>query len=143
MRRVIDVNGPRVAETTLLRSGILWDLADCGFVSALRRRSLSVRSPDDMPARGEGRERGSRRHRQVNRSQISIASNVGTGDDWRVRDRPIDFLVTYAGTDRPWAEWIPWPREQAGCGTAVQVWDLRPGLNFVDEMHQATRAAAN
>jgi tetratricopeptide (TPR) repeat protein len=54
----------------------------------------------------------------------------------------VDFFVSYASADRPWAEWIAWELEEVGHRVIVQAWDMRPGSNFVVEMHEATRAGA-
>jgi hypothetical protein len=48
-----------------------------------------------------------------------------------------DFFISYTKVDRAWAEWIAWQLEAAGYTTVLQVWDFRPGSNFVQEMHQA------
>ena len=53
----------------------------------------------------------------------------------------VDYFVSYTSADRPWAEWIAWELEAAGCSTIVQAWDMQPGANFVVEMQRATRAA--
>ena len=50
-----------------------------------------------------------------------------------------DFFISYAGADRPWAEWIAWELETAGYTTTLQAWDFRPGANFVLEMDTAKR----
>ncbi len=52
-----------------------------------------------------------------------------------------DFFISYAGTDRKWAEWIAWQLEEAGYSTVLQAWDIRPGSNFVLEMDKATQKA--
>jgi len=52
-----------------------------------------------------------------------------------------DFLISYTRNDRPWAAWIAWQLEQAGYTTLLDVWDFRPGDNFVLAMQQATEQA--
>lgn len=52
-----------------------------------------------------------------------------------------DFLISYTGVDRGWAEWIAWQLEQAGYTTVLQAWDFGAGSHFVSEMHQATQIA--
>jgi hypothetical protein len=49
-----------------------------------------------------------------------------------------DFFISYNNADRQWAEWIAWQLEKADYTTVVQVWDFRPGSNFVLEMQKAT-----
>jgi tetratricopeptide (TPR) repeat protein len=50
-----------------------------------------------------------------------------------------DFFISYADTDRTWAEWIAWQLEEAGYSTLLQAWDIRPGSNFVLEMDKAAQ----
>ncbi len=53
-----------------------------------------------------------------------------------------DFFISYAGTDRQWAEWMAWQLESAGFTTVVQAWDFHAGGNFILEMHQAAKETA-
>lgn len=56
--------------------------------------------------------------------------------------RPLDFFVSYAQPDRPWAEWVAWVLEEAGHTVAVQAWDFRPGSDYIADMETAlTRAS--
>lgn len=48
-----------------------------------------------------------------------------------------DFFISYNEADRDWAEWIAWLLEEAGYSVVIQVWDFRPGGNFVLEMQKA------
>ncbi len=57
---------------------------------------------------------------------------VGPGSPERV-----DFFVSYASADRPWAEWIGWALDEAGHRVLVQAWDFGPGANFVLQMDRA------
>ncbi len=50
-----------------------------------------------------------------------------------------DFFVSYTGADLPWARWIAWELEAAGCTTVFQEWDFQAGANFVLEMHRAAQ----
>src|SRR5215831_395921 len=50
-----------------------------------------------------------------------------------------DFFVSYNRADRQWAEWIAWQLEEVGYTVIVQAWDIRPGSNFILEMHKAAR----
>lgn len=57
-------------------------------------------------------------------------------------DRPRkDFFISYTGVDRAWAEWIAWVLEERGYSTVIQVWDFRPGTNFVQSMQTAAAEA--
>ncbi|MGW0826680.1 FxSxx-COOH system tetratricopeptide repeat protein [Streptomyces sp. NPDC002845] len=47
------------------------------------------------------------------------------------------FFISYAGPDRPWAEWVGWHLEQAGHAVTLDVWDWRIGDDFVDHMDDA------
>ncbi|GAA2624637.1 FxSxx-COOH system tetratricopeptide repeat protein [Paractinoplanes durhamensis] len=47
------------------------------------------------------------------------------------------ILISYAGPDRPWAEWARWHLEHAGYGTELDCADWKAGDNFVERMHQA------
>lgn len=51
-----------------------------------------------------------------------------------------DFFISYNGKDKDWAEWIAWQLEDAGYSVVIQVWDFRPGGNFVMEMQKAAQA---
>ena len=42
-----------------------------------------------------------------------------------------DFFISYNRHDKQWAEWIAWTLEEAGYSVVVEVWDFRPGENFV------------
>jgi tetratricopeptide (TPR) repeat protein len=53
----------------------------------------------------------------------------------------VDFFISYSAADRAWAEWIAWQLEAAGFTTLLQVWDFRPGTDFVHQMHQAVQQA--
>lgn len=53
-----------------------------------------------------------------------------------------DFFISYAGRDRPWAEWVAWQLEHAeGAGgpfsVHLDVWDWPVGRNWVIAMTQA------
>lgn len=53
----------------------------------------------------------------------------------------VHFFISYTQADHAWAEWIAWVLEEAGHKTKIQVWDFRPGTNFVVEMDNAARKA--
>jgi len=71
--------------------------------------------------------------------------NIGR-QEANVEDDPelntVDFFVSYTRADQQWAEWIAWTLEAADYRVTVQVWDIRPGHNFVREMHEAASKAA-
>ncbi|GIF50186.1 TIR domain-containing protein [Asanoa ferruginea] len=46
----------------------------------------------------------------------------------------LDFFISYAPIDEPWATWIAWELEVAGYRTMLQAWDFVPGSNFIDFM---------
>ena len=51
------------------------------------------------------------------------------------------YFVSYTRADQAWAEWIAWQLEAAGYTVTVQVWDSRPGNDFVAWMDRSIRAA--
>ncbi|MFJ9093875.1 FxSxx-COOH system tetratricopeptide repeat protein [Streptomyces globisporus] len=51
------------------------------------------------------------------------------------------FFISYAGLDRPWAEWVGWHLEQADHQVILDVWDWRTGDNFVERMDEALKQA--
>jgi tetratricopeptide (TPR) repeat protein len=53
----------------------------------------------------------------------------------------VNFFVSYASADRPWAEWIAWELEYAGYSVIVQAWEMQPGSNFVQQIDRAQRVA--
>ena len=52
-----------------------------------------------------------------------------------------DFFISYTKTDHRWAEWVAWQLKAEGFSTVIQVWDIRPGANFVHEMDKAAAQA--
>ena len=48
----------------------------------------------------------------------------------------IDFFISYTTRDKDWAEWIAWQLEHAGHSVVLQDWDVRPGDNFIQKMHE-------
>lgn len=49
----------------------------------------------------------------------------------------MDFFITYNGGDENWATWIAATLESIGYTTTLQVWDFRPGDNFMAAMDHA------
>ncbi|MGW1803514.1 FxSxx-COOH system tetratricopeptide repeat protein, partial [Streptomyces sp. NPDC002078] len=56
-------------------------------------------------------------------------------------DHAQQFFISYAGTDRAWAEWVGWHLEQAGHQVILDVWDWRTGDNLVQRMDEALKRA--
>jgi hypothetical protein len=52
-----------------------------------------------------------------------------------------DFFISYTGVDTERAEWIAWQLKEAGYSVVLQVWDFRPGDNFILKMHEASKRA--
>lgn len=48
-----------------------------------------------------------------------------------------DFFISFAGSNRSWAEWIAVELERVGYKTVVQTFDFRPGTDFVHLMQEA------
>lgn len=68
--------------------------------------------------------------------QQSKANNGGNSD--AVNNSSKHFFISYTSADKNWAEWIAWQLEEEGYLTVVQVWDFRPGVNFVLKMQEAS-----
>jgi hypothetical protein len=68
---------------------------------------------------------------------VGQAGAVSGEDD----GRPVDLFVSYAGGDRPWAEWAAWQLTQAGFVVELDVWDWAPGSNSVLNMNDALARA--
>ena len=54
----------------------------------------------------------------------------------------VDFFISYASTDKPWAEWIGWTLEERGYSVRLQAWDFAAGSNFILEMQRAAEEAS-
>jgi WD40 repeat protein len=54
----------------------------------------------------------------------------------------VDFFISYTSADVAWAEWIAWTLEASGYSVRLQVWDFRPGNNFVADMQGALTQAS-
>jgi hypothetical protein len=55
---------------------------------------------------------------------------------------PVDVFVSYAGPDRPWAEWVAWQLLEAGYSVELDIWDWSAGDNAVLAMNDALGRAA-
>ncbi len=65
----------------------------------------------------------------------SVGAAATDETDW-------DFFVSYAQTDRHWAEWIAWQLEETGgFRVVVQAWDMVPGTNLVVGMQNGVTCA--
>ncbi|WP_309232055.1 tetratricopeptide repeat protein [Micromonospora tarensis] len=51
------------------------------------------------------------------------------------------LFISYAGPDRPWAEWVAWQLEQAGYVVELDLWDWAAGDNSVVRINQALERA--
>jgi tetratricopeptide (TPR) repeat protein len=51
-----------------------------------------------------------------------------------------DVFISYAGRDRPWAEWVAWQLEQAGLSVELDYWNWNAGENFIDRMSAALKS---
>jgi tetratricopeptide (TPR) repeat protein len=51
------------------------------------------------------------------------------------------YFISYAGADRPWAEWVAWHLEESGHSTVLDVWDWDTGDDFVQRMDEGLRRA--
>lgn len=49
----------------------------------------------------------------------------------------VDFFISHAGPDRPWAEWVAWQLIEAGYRVELAVWDWGAGRNFIMAMNDA------
>jgi tetratricopeptide (TPR) repeat protein len=54
----------------------------------------------------------------------------------------VDIFVSYAGPDRPWAEWVASQVEAAGLSVELDAWDWAAGSNFVLNMNDALARAS-
>jgi hypothetical protein len=54
----------------------------------------------------------------------------------------IDFFISYTSADKKWAEWIGYVLEEERHSVILQAWDFRPGSNFILEMQESARKAA-
>ncbi len=48
-----------------------------------------------------------------------------------------DFLISHAGRDRAWAEWVAWQLTEAGFEVELDYWHWAAGDNFVTQMREA------
>lgn len=53
----------------------------------------------------------------------------------------VDFLISYADADLPYAEWITTQLKEEGYSTILRAWDFEPGANYITEMEEATTKA--
>ena len=48
-----------------------------------------------------------------------------------------DFLVSHAGSDRAWAEWVAWQLTEAGYLVELDVWGWAAGQDFITKISDA------
>jgi hypothetical protein len=53
----------------------------------------------------------------------------------------VDLFVSYAGPDRPWAEWAAWQLQAVGYTVELDVWDWSAGDNATLRMNDALARA--
>jgi hypothetical protein len=53
----------------------------------------------------------------------------------------LDFYISYAQSDRAWAEWVAWTLEEAGYSVIVASRDLKPGENIFLNLDSALSGA--
>lgn len=53
----------------------------------------------------------------------------------------LDFFISHAGPDRPWAEWVAWQLDGEGYSVELAVWDWGVGANVVTSMSRALARA--
>jgi hypothetical protein len=56
-------------------------------------------------------------------------------------DERRDYFISYAGPDRPWAQWIASVLESDGFAVELDVWDWPPGSDWFKRMNVALRRA--
>jgi tetratricopeptide (TPR) repeat protein len=49
----------------------------------------------------------------------------------------VDFFISHAGVDGPWAEWVAWQLTAVGYTVELDLWDWAAGENFVTKMDDA------
>lgn len=52
-----------------------------------------------------------------------------------------DFFISYTSHDQAWAEWIAWQLKADRYRVILQVWDFRPGSDFIHQIDQAIQQA--
>lgn len=72
-----------------------------------------------------------------------ILPGAGVVSKDRARLAKWDFFVSYAQTDRAWAEWIAWELEHDGYRVLIQAWDMAAGANWVNSMQEGVARAAH
>ena len=69
------------------------------------------------------REQSQHRRASSTRSPRFLARRRGAGLDTGVVGDRADFLVSHAGADRAWAEWVAWQLAGAGYTVELDLWD--------------------
>lgn len=62
-------------------------------------------------------------------------------DKGQPRSTEWDFFVSYAQADRGWAEWIAWELQRDRYRVLIQAWDMVPGANWVNSMHEGVQCS--
>lgn len=50
-----------------------------------------------------------------------------------------DFYISYAMSDRHWAEWLAWTLEEAGYRVILRIWSFQPGADFRQEIERSIK----
>src|SRR5215472_19185386 len=66
--------------------------------------------------------------------QAGVVHDARTSKEW-------DFFVSYTQADRAWAEWIAWQLEEDGYRVLIQAWDMVPGSDWTQRVHEGVRQA--
>ena len=69
---------------------------------------------------------------------------MGKNDGWGrdcVEQR--DFFISYANEDEAWAEWIARILTENGYSVYIQMWNIRPGDNFLEKMNEFLQHSRN
>jgi tetratricopeptide (TPR) repeat protein len=66
---------------------------------------------------------------------------VLVSDELADGENRVDYFISHAGPDLPWAEWVAWQLLKAGFTVELDAWDWAVGENFVERMQDALRHA--
>ena len=57
---------------------------------------------------------------------------------WKKQDdtTSTQVFISYAESDKAWAEWVAWVLKEKGYAVKLQAWHIRAGHDFVEKMHQ-------
>jgi TIR domain/Tetratricopeptide repeat/NB-ARC domain len=58
-------------------------------------------------------------------------------DTWTMEAKRAQLFISYAGSNRDWAEWVAWQLADAGYAVEFDAWDWKPGQNLILAMSDA------